>query len=272
MQNILLLLPFLMACQTTTTQQQQILAPKQQQSSMHHDAVNASTSANTLVTRFATPKGFQREQQSQGSFGYYLQNLPLKNDTCLVRYYNGSYKPNNDVYAAVVALPIGTSDLHQCADAVMYLRAKYLYDTKQYKQIGFRFLGDTKMHWYTDFCGSDYSSKTFFKYMQDVWRAANTRSLHGQLIPKTLDSASIGDVFIVTGNPYGHAVIIVDECVNATTGQKMFVLAQSYMPAQETQILLNPNVNEKTVWYSFDDVAEIITPEWTFPRSALRTW
>lgn len=48
------------------------------------------------------------------------------------------------------------------------------------------------------------------------------------------------------------------------------MLAQSYMPAQETQVLLNPR--NKTVWYDLPLNGEIKTPEWTFSASDLRRW
>ena len=38
----------------------------------------------------------------------------------------------------------------------------------------------------------------------------------------------------------GHVVLIVDMAEN-DKGEKIFMLAQSYMPAQQTQILINPS-------------------------------
>jgi hypothetical protein len=231
-----------------------------------------NVSASTLAMRFTVPPGFARSSYNSDTYGYYLQNLKLKHDTCSVRYFNGAYKSNNNAYAAVVDLPIGTKNLHQCADAVMYLRASYLYQTQQYNQIRFKFLGDSAWHTYQDYCGIDYSYTKFFAYMQEVWSAANTRTLAGQLPTKDLADAAIGDVLIVTGNPYGHAVQIVDECVLASTGKKLYMLAQSYMPAQETQILYNRLHPELGVWYDFEADDKIFTPEWTFDKTALHTW
>ena len=57
-----------------------------------------------------------------------------------------------------------------------------------------------------------------------------------------VEDIEIGDVFIQTGNPYGHAIIIVDVAINKNK-EKIFMLAQSYMPAQEIHILKNPNNN-----------------------------
>ncbi len=75
----------------------------------------------------------------------------------------------------------------------------------------------------------------------------------------------IGDVFIQGGSP-GHAVIVVDLVVNSTTGEKRFLLAQSYMPAQDIHVLKNPNSTDS--WYSMSEVIE--TPEWTFRSSDLK--
>jgi hypothetical protein len=48
------------------------------------------------------------------------------------------------------------------------------------------------------------------------------------------------------------------------------MLAQSYMPAQETQILINPNDSTNSPWYSFNESTDIITPEWNFTINDLR--
>ena len=59
----------------------------------------------------------------------------------------------------------------------------------------------------------------------------------------------IGDVFIIGGSP-GHAVIVVDMAVNPETHEKVFLLAQSYMPAQQIQLLKNNNDPDLSPWYS----------------------
>ena len=84
-----------------------------------------------------------------------------------------------------------------------------------------------------------------------------------------IKNIQIGDVFVQSGNPYGHAVTVMDVCVNAN-GEKFFMLSQSYMPAQSIEILINPNSLIKSPWYpvSFED--ELYTPEWTFGKEDLR--
>ena len=84
-------------------------------------------SQNTIQTRFAVPYGFFRTKEAVNSFGYYLRDLPLKPTGSQVKYFNGSIKLNQNIYDAVIDLPIGNKNLHQCADAVMRLRADYFY-------------------------------------------------------------------------------------------------------------------------------------------------
>jgi hypothetical protein len=81
-----------------------------------------------------------------------------------------------------------------------------------------------------------------------------------------------GDVIIKGGFP-GHGVLVMDMAQNPTTGEKLFLLAQSYMPAQDFQILKNPNNSKLSPWYSLSDVKDVLkTPEWNFSTDDLRRW
>jgi hypothetical protein len=77
-----------------------------------------------------------------------------------------------------------------------------------------------------------------------------------------------GDVFIRGGTP-GHAVIVLDVAINRESGKKIFLLAQSYMPAQEIHILNNPNREDLSPWYEEDFGDELITPQYTFTNNEL---
>jgi Domain of unknown function (4846) len=223
-------------------------------------------SAEQLGDRINVPKNYVRSNFDQGSLEKYLRDLPLKKFGSLVKKYDGTTKAAEGIYCAVVDKEIGTRDLHQCADACMYLWASYLFESKQYEKIRFKFLGDDSWHYYKDYTHTYNDQKIFFKYIQEVWSAANTRSLHGSLTTIPYQDTRVGDILIQVGNPYGHAVMIVDECVDKRTGKKLHLLAQSYMPAQETQILLNPNGDMESPWFDLS-LDTLITPEWTFYKT-----
>lgn len=55
-------------------------------------------------------------------------------------------------------------------------------------------------------------------------------------------------------------------------GKKVFLLAQSYMPAQHTHVLVNPNNRGLSPWYelSATDEGYLTTPEWTFQKKDLK--
>ncbi len=224
--------------------------------------------SNILKDRILPPPNFKRIKNDSNSFAYYLQHLPLKPDSSQVLLYNGEVKENEDIYCAVVNMDIGTKDLQQCADAVMRLRAEYLYQQKKYNDIKFQFVNGQWQH-YKTYAANDYSYKKFRKYMEYVFSYANTASLKKQLQQVPFYSIQSGDVLVQSGSPYGHAVIVVDICQNEKS-EKQFLLAQSYMPAQETQILLNPNTLKP--WYNKPLTSVIETPEWTFDTLDLRRW
>ncbi|MFS4494880.1 DUF4846 domain-containing protein [Maribacter sp. 2308TA10-17] len=245
------------------------------------------TTGNTIVTRFQVPEGFDRISADSNSFSSYLRNLPLKPAGSLVTYFNGDVKPNQNVYDAVVDLPIGKRDLHQCADAVMRLRADYLFQNKKYDSIHFNFINGfkadyanwrkgkrilvkgNKVSWKQNSQASD-SAKDFWKYLEMVFSYAGTASLEKEMKSISLAEMRIGDVFIKGGFP-GHALIVVDMAHKKDTNEKIFLLAQSYMPAQEIQVLKNPNNTDLSPWYGVSEISnKLRTPEWTFKKSELK--
>ncbi len=225
------------------------------------------SSKTTLSERFVPNSDFKRVKLDSNSFGFYLRNINLFPLEHIVKYYNGAEKPKRDIYCSVIDQEIDPVDLQQCADAVMRLRGEYLFAQKRYKDIHFNFLSDGKPRYFKDYGNGNFSYPSFRKYMKHIFSYANTGSLHDELIAVgNIKDIQPGDVFIQKRTPYGHAVTVMDVVVNSD-GEKQFILSQSYMPAQETQILLNPDTG--TVWFEAKE-GEINTPEWTFISSDLR--
>ena len=233
--------------------------------------LSATIRGQTIIQQIPLPTGYIRQPSDSGSFAYFLRHLPLAREN-IVYYYTGKKKQNQSSNYAVIDLDIGKRDLQQCADAVMRLWAEYLYHTGQYEKIYFNFLSDGKPHYYTHFVNGDYSYNKFRKYLNYVFAYANTSSLYDQLKPRKIEDMHIGNVFIQKGNPYGHAIIIVDMAINPVTGQKIFLLAQSFMPAQSIHILINPKDHTLSPWYRLDTGKKIETPDWTFFPTDLRSF
>ncbi|WP_298420733.1 DUF4846 domain-containing protein [uncultured Kordia sp.] len=223
----------------------------------------------TIEARFNTPRNYTRIPLEATHFGSYLRKLPLKPFDSPVKYYDGREKYNSNVYVSVVDMEIGTRDLQQCADAVMRLRGEYLFAQKRLNDIHFNFLSDGKPRYFNTYAKGDHSYKKFRKYMNYIFAYANTASLRKELAKVTdIKDIQVGDVFIQQGRPFGHAVIVIDVAVNEQ-GEKIFMLAQSYMPAQETQILVNRKNTTLSPWYKAKS-GTLYTPEWTFESTDLR--
>lgn len=216
------------------------------------------------IAGIALPKGFHRIEATEGSFAAWLRGLPLKRDNT-VYLYDGSPKPNQSAQFAVLDISVGNKDLQQCADAVMRLRAEYLYSQKKYDAIRFTDNEGTTYHFTTT-----YKKDRFNKYLERVFGMCGSASLSKQMHAVNIKKMQPGDVLIKGGFP-GHAVIVMDMAVNEQ-GEKIYLLAQSYMPAQDIHILKNPNSDSFSPWYRLNDEADIVTPEYSFTDEQLKTW
>lgn len=241
--------------------------------------------SDALSDRFPAPKGYIRKDASPGSFGHWLRGLPLKPGRPPVRLFNGQLKGNQSVHAAVIDIDVGDEDLQQCADAVIRLRAEFLFSQGREDDVCFRFTSGDKSAWtawkggsrpivagnkvtWVRRAGQDASHPNFRDYLTTTYRWAGTASLSKELIPVP-DARRVesGDVFIQGGFP-GHAVLVVDVAANPE-GERIFLLAQSYMPAQEMHVLRNAG-SVLDPWYSAEEVGDLHTPEWTFSRRSLK--
>ncbi len=247
-----------------------------------------NTDGATISLRLQPPAGFVRHEVPANSFADYLRHLPLKSTDAQVHLFDGRLKARQTAHAAVVDMDTGDRDLQQCADAVMRLRAEHLFSQKQYDALHFNFTNGfnaeyvkwrqgyrvkvegNKTEWYATNTPST-SYESFREYLNLVFMYAGTLSLSKELRPKQVKDLAIGDVFIKGGSP-GHAVIVVDVAVKSGPGEKIFMLAQSYMPAQEIHVLVNPNDKELSPWYSSDFGEELQTPEWTFESEMLKSF
>ena len=98
---------------------------------------------------------------------------------------------------------------------------------------------------------------------------AGSLSLSRELKQVDVEEMEPGDIFIKGGSP-GHAVIVLDVVEDSKSDIKYFILAQSYMPAHDIQILKNGiPADIISPWYSTDFGPYLKTPEWTFTRAQL---
>ena len=233
------------------------------------------------LARFPVPAGCRRVAVASGSWGEWLRWLPLLPAGTRARHFDGTLKSRQEVVAAVVNIDVGKTDLQQCADAVIRLRAEYLFSHDP-----------NKIHFHLttgyDFWFSDYvAGKTFrvkgetvlptpkpaetpshaalARYLVPTFGYAGTMSLSRELRRVPLAQVQPGDVLIHGGAP-GHAVLVVDVAENPTTHEKFMLLAQSYMPAQSIHLLRT----ERSAWFKVEpEEVQVLTPEWPFATDEL---
>ncbi len=239
----------------------------------------------TLETRFPAPAGFERLPADSTSFVAFLRQLPLYPDGHAVHLFDGHLKNRQDVHCAVLNLDVGKSDLQQCADAIIRLRADYLYRQRRYEDIHFNFtngfraeyarwrrgarilVNGNRASWIPGNIPSERYAD-FRKFLDRVFMYAGTASLARELVVTNPEALQPGYVWIQGGHP-GHAVIVLDVVENPGTSERRFLLAQSYMPAQDIHVLRNPAGDSP--WYAVPGAGERLeTPEWTFDRDELR--
>jgi hypothetical protein len=226
----------------------------------------AAPALPAMVGDIPLPAGYQRVAAAPRSFAAWLRAVGIKKDI-KVYLYNGSLKVNQQAQYAVLNIPLDKKDLQQCADAVMRLRAQYVYSQRRYSEISF---SDNNGKNYT--CPGPLDSLHFERYLEKVYSYCGTLSLEKQLkkVPG-MTNVQPGDVLIKGGSP-GHAVMVMDVAVNSS-GNKVYLLAQSYMPAQDMHLLKNPMNGSLSPWYEVTtDGASISTPEWLFYPQQLRRW
>lgn len=274
---ILLMTPILLiAC---TPVENKVKAPPTTNLPTKEEISYINVDGETIEERYLTIEGYKRVEAEENSFGNFLRNQKLKPYGQKVLYYDGREKSKKGVYDSVLDVEIGDRDLHQCADAVMLLRGEYLYSIGKYDDINFNFVSGFKAEYkkwmegyrikvegnnvsYYKATEPSNTYESFRKYMNIVFAYSSTLSLEKELVSVNIEDMEIGDVFIIGGSP-GHAVIVMDMAIN-DNDEKIFILAQSYMPAQQTQILINPMDKEISPWYSLKNKEKLITPEWTF--------
>jgi|TARA_R110000744_G_scaffold97170_1_gene187827 hypothetical protein len=241
------------------------------------------TLGQTIKNYFEPPKGYERELLND--YSHWIIDQPIIVGETVLTYNKYPVSGLNNVYVAKFDYDIGKKNLHQCADAAIYLNAKYHYSTGNLHNIKYHFNNGTPYYFSTykeNILPKYYGDKQKFinkkpssnkrkidGYLEIIWMYAGSYSLEKyDTYQVNINDIQPGDIFIYGGFP-GHVVSVVDVIVNKN-GNKKFMLAQSYMPAQDQHILLNPR-KEFSVWHDLvSNENEIITNGGNFNKTQLR--
>ena len=241
----------------------------------------------TQGTRILPPEGYERTPAADDSFLAFMRRQPLYEHGAAVCSYRGApYSAHNA--AAVYTLSVGREGYQECADSIIRLWSEYFYTTGQTDRIAFsltngyptdyeswrsgkRILAFGNIAWGMKLAGYDDSVQQFHNYLMAVMHYAGTRSLEAESAPIAAEDARAGDLLVNGGSP-GHAVVIVDEAVNAA-GERCYLLAQGYMPAQNCHII-NGYEDKQNPWYTAEQLSgdPVRLSSYTFTGEALRRW
>lgn len=242
---------------------------------------------STLDSRISVPEGYSRVPSEPYEITGFIRTLPLKDDGSQVLKYDGNSISNQDNHVAIFDMDIGDRDLQQCADSIMRIYGEYFWSLEEYDKIAFHLTNGFYMNYtkwrngyrivldgnnvsWSKSASYDDSYETFIKYMNMVFAYAGTLSLTAESSPISLDELLPGDILLEGGSP-GHCVMVVDMAYDEE-GNRCYLLAQGYMPAQDFHILTNPLHPENPWYYEAEMNYPIETPSWTFDEGSLRRW
>jgi hypothetical protein len=236
--------------------------------------------------RFAPPEGFVRTPVRTGSYAEWVRGLPMLPRQSPVVSYRGDVlvEGTDSGLAGVVDLDIGREDLQQCADAILRLRAEYLWQSGARRRIAFRFTSGDVSSWskwsrgyrpvirgtrarFVRKTRRDASRASFRAYLTNLFRFAGSHSLAREGRRVGAGSVRPGDFISLGGSP-GHAILIVD-VVEDASGDRRVLLGQSYMPAQSFHLL---NREDGSPWFRVETGGAVRIRTWPapFPWSRLR--
>ncbi len=250
---------------------------------------SATAPADRLDGRFSKPpSGFTRVDVAPGSFGAFLRSLPLLPEGSPVVDYRGrrlhaeGRHPN---IAAVADIDVGDKDLQHCADAILRLHAEWRYG-RGARDLVYRAVSGQPLSYQgwlagdrSFVAGKDLVVKrtaaprrddhaVFRGWLDDVFSWAGTPSLErdGKKVP-TASETMPGDFFVMSGSPFGHAVLVLD-VARDDKGRLAVLLGQSFMPAQSFHVL----AHDGSPWFVIEPGDTLVsTPFWRpFPVTSLR--
>ena len=238
-------------------------------------------SGDSISTRVRVPEGFKRVTYPQGSFEEYLRNYKLKKYGTPIINFDGSEYFAQHWHDAILEIPVPKNGLQQCADALMRIRAEYLWNKNLQHKIGFKFTSGHYCSWkqyaegyrpkingskvkFLKTTNANYSKSNFYNYLNLIFTYAGTASLHAELPKVKIKDLKIGDMLIQPGFP-GHIEIIADEIINSN-GEKMYLLVQGNTPAQNVCLLKNFEDIDISPWYRFAENEPVYTPSYYFDK------
>ena len=164
----------------------------------------------TVLTFIAPPHGYIRTPCDSGSFGHWLQRLPLKADKVIRSYDGDTVRSGFYNVWGVVDMPLMfTSDIEQCADYCMRLWAEYHRAHNAFDKLYLFNYNGTKNYF-------NNSNRTFRSFCKQAFAYSNSHSLKKGCATVADTALAPGDLLIQneTGG-IGHFMVASINCLDA---------------------------------------------------------
>lgn len=243
---------------------------------------NINKEGNTIKERILLPEGYERIYYPEASFQYYIQNYSLKPFGAKVINYDGKPYGYQRGHFGVMEVPVPSNGLQQCADALIRLRAEYLWETEQKDKIGFNFTSGHFCSWlkyaegyrpkingnnvsFYKTASENFSKNNFYNYLNLIYMYSGTQSLYNELDEvMDINKIDVGDLLIKPGSP-GHVIMVVDKAINSK-GKIIVIFAQGNTPAQSVHLIKNINDSELKPWFEVEIGQAMEIPTYYFNK------
>lgn len=234
----------------------------------------------TVDSRIVVPENFSRASYAADSFSAYIQQYHLLPFDAEVINYDGKPYFYQQGHVGVLDVPVPSNGLQQCADALIRLRAEYLWQHNRKDEIAFNFTSGHRCSWISYAEGyrpkingnkvsfhrtasANHSEENFYRYLNLMYTYSGTQSLFDEL-PKitSLENIEVGDMLIQPGFP-GHVMMVVDKATSENDSI-LFIFAQGNTPAQSVHILKNPNDAVISPWFEITLGQPLMIPTYHF--------
>jgi len=277
----------IIACSKEKLSDRLLVEPDKYEYLIKENSLKINKDKNTIRERFSPPKGYHWDEEKSASFGYFIENFKLKPYGSQILKYDDTPISTQHLHEAVFDIDTGNKDLQQCADAIIRLRAEYLFKAKKFDEIKFHFTSGDLVSWNDYKNGTrafvngnsvnfrktaefDDSYQNFRQYLDLIFNYAGTISLNKETNPATKNSdLKTGDILITAGSP-GHIVFISGVCKNKY-GKRLYLLSEGFTPAQSIHLLSNPFDKNISPWYDLDiNAPETKTARYIFKPTNFR--
>lgn len=216
-----------------------------------------------LTASIRVPQGYERKAVPEGSYGRFLQSLPVKQDK-RINAFNGEAIQGFNVFAVLDLPLLFKQDLEQCADFAMRLWAEYHKRANTLDRFYlFDYNGRRKPF--------PRSGQSYSAFLKKSFATSNSYSLKRGLEPVASEADLVpGDMLVQNEDGgIGHVSVVMD-IAEAPGKPRLYLIGFSYMPAQEFHIERASFLRGKDGWFTLAGFREYLAETLPYGPPVLR--